>query len=109
MIKLAWVLPTVLAVLAVEVSFRTGMAIPIPFLIIVVCVVIAGSMGGQRSGLISGLIASLFVFNSYLVGFGPATLTGSLLQVALGSVFHASGHIAWATTRTTRYRHTSAA
>ncbi|MEY8099806.1 ATP-binding protein [Falsihalocynthiibacter sp. S25ZX9] len=86
MIKLAWVLPTVLAVLAVEVSFRTGLAIPIPFLIIVVCVVIAGSMGGQRSGLISGLIASLFVFNSYLVGFGPATLTGSLLQVALGSV-----------------------
>ncbi|AML51886.1 hybrid sensor histidine kinase/response regulator [Falsihalocynthiibacter arcticus] len=86
MIKLAWVLPTVLAVLSVEVSFRTGLAIPIPFLIIVVCVVIAGSMGGQRSGLISGLIASLFVFNSYLVGYGPASLTGSLLQVALGSV-----------------------
>tara|TARA_R110002074_G_scaffold1107_1_gene6574 strand:- start:7907 stop:9856 length:1950 start_codon:yes stop_codon:yes gene_type:complete len=85
MIKLAWALPTFLAVFLVEIAFLTGWIIPVPFFIIIVCVVIAGSMGGQRSGLIAGLAASLFVFKSHLVGFGPATLTGDLLQVALGS------------------------
>ncbi len=85
MIKLTWVLPTILAVFFVEITVFTGVAVPVPFFLIIVCVVIAGSMGGQRSGLIAGLIASGFAFKSYLVGFGPASLTGGLLQVALGS------------------------
>lgn len=86
MIKLAWVLPTVLAVFFVEITVFTGVAVPVPFFLIIVCVVIAGSMGGKLSGLIAALIASAFVFKSYLVGFGPASLTGGLLQVALGSM-----------------------
>lgn len=88
MIKLAWVLPTVLAILLIEITFLTGIDVPVPFLTIIVCVVIAGSMGGKRSGLIAGLIASAFVLKSYFSGFGPAGLTGGLLQVALGSMLY---------------------
>lgn len=84
--NLVWVIPAVLAVFFVEIAIFTGFPVPVPFLLIVVCVVIAGSMGGKLPGLIAALIASAFVFKSYLVGFGPASLTGGLPHVALGSM-----------------------
>lgn len=85
MIKLTWALPTFFAVLLVEVSTYTGITLPVPFLTIIVCVVIAGSFGGQVSGLTAGVIASLFVVVSYFKQFGPDTLTGGALQVVFGS------------------------
>ena len=85
MFRFACVFPTLLAVLLVEITEFTGFVLPVPFFIIIVCVVIAGSMGGQTAGFISALFASAFVYKSYLIGFGPPTLTGGLLPVSLGA------------------------
>ncbi len=86
MVKLVWVLPTILAIVLVEATVYTGISIPVPFFIIIICVMIAGSQGGQRSGLVAGIAASLFVVQSYFQQFGPATLTGGVPQVVIGSI-----------------------
>ncbi|WP_323769374.1 PAS domain-containing hybrid sensor histidine kinase/response regulator [Antarctobacter sp.] len=86
MIKLAWALPTLISVGLVGASAQADFTMPAPFLIIFVSVVLAGSFGGQRTGFVAGLIAALFVVKSYFDQFGPATLTGGVLQVVIGSV-----------------------
>lgn len=86
MTKFVWVLPTVISVLLVQASAFTGFALPVPFLAIMICVIVAGSFGGRNSGLVAGIIASLFVVRSYFVQFGPSTLTGGVPQAVIGSM-----------------------
>lgn len=85
-IKLAWVLPTIIAVLLIEISRHMGFSIPVPIFIIIVCVIIAGSIGGQSSGFIAGVVATLFLVRAYFEHFGPPALTGSVPQTAIGSM-----------------------
>lgn len=85
MIRLLWALPTVIAVLLVNASMQSDFQVPVPFLTILGCVVVAGSLGGQRAGLLAGIVASLFLMRAYLVHFGPSSLTGGLLQISLGA------------------------
>ena len=84
--RLSWVAPTLLSIAIVEATRFTGFALPVPFLTIIVCVGLAGSQGGKRSGLIAGIAAGAFLVMSYFKSFGPPTLTGGALQVALGSL-----------------------
>lgn len=86
LIKLVWVLPTASILLLVELSLHAALAVPVPFLSIMVCVVIAGAFGGQRSGLLAGAMAALFIAHAYFEQFGPPSLTGGVPQAALGSV-----------------------
>lgn len=86
MARLAWALPTLFSIVLVYATDFTGFTLPVPFLIIIVCVMLAGSFGGVHTGLLSGCLASLFVVQSYFKEFGPQTLTGGWTQVALGSI-----------------------
>ena len=90
MIDLAWVLPTVISILLVEIFRVIGISIPVPFFIIIISVIIAGSIGGKRSGLIAGILATLFLVRAYFLQFGPATLSGGLPQMIVGSIFFIS-------------------
>jgi hypothetical protein len=89
-IDLAWVLPTVVSILLVEIFRAIGISIPAPFFIIIICVAIAGTIGGKRSGLIAGILATLFLVRAYFIQFGPATLSGGLPQTIVGSIFFIS-------------------
>ncbi|MFT5865691.1 MAG: signal transduction histidine kinase/CheY-like chemotaxis protein [Gammaproteobacteria bacterium] len=84
--NLAWVLPTIISIIMVEITRLLGIALPVPFFIIIICVVIAGSIGGRRAGFIAGIIASLYLFRAYPFEFGPATLSGGLTQTIAGAV-----------------------
>lgn len=84
--KLAWILPTILAILLVETGRYMGVSNPVPFFIIFICVVITGSQGGQQLGLIAGAAAAAFVIYAYFQQFGPQILTGSVQQTVFGSI-----------------------
>jgi PAS domain S-box-containing protein len=86
MVRLAWGLPTLLSILLVYAASYTGFTLPVPFFIIIVCVMLAGSYGGKRAGILASVLAALFVVQSYFAQFGPQTLTGGWPQVALGSM-----------------------
>ena len=64
--KLAWAVPTLLSIFLVQTATYTGFILPVPFFIIIVCVMIAGAFGSARAGLLAGVFASLFVVKSYL-------------------------------------------
>ena len=85
MIKLAWVLPTIVTILLIEGSFHWIFSVPVPFLAMLTSVTIAGAFGGQRSGLIAGIFAALFVVHAHVEQFGPTSLTGGVFQVLIGS------------------------
>lgn len=88
LIDLVWVLPTVISIILAESSVHFGFALPVPFLIVIVCVGIAGAYGGKRSGLAAGVLAVLFIGHAYLAQFGPPTLTGGLPQAAIGAMLY---------------------
>lgn len=84
--KLAWILPTIFAILLVETGRFMGVSNPAPFFVVFVCVVITGSQGGQQSGLIAGAAAGAFVIYAYFQEFGSQILTGSVQQTVFGSI-----------------------
>ena len=87
-IKLTWILPTVFLVLLLEACRLTGISVPMPFLILIGCVILAGLNGGERVGFAAGVVIALFVIRAYFVQYGPPVLTGSLPQVSAGSAFY---------------------
>lgn len=87
-VKSLWVFPTVILIILTLVTFQSGVTIPVPFLLIIVCVGIAGAYGGKRSGLMAGILAAAFVGYAYQVQYGPPTLTGGVPQAALGSALY---------------------
>ena len=68
----------------IEIGRRLGLAVPIPFLILLGAVVLVASIGGKKPGLGGAAAASFFIFYSMEINFGPATLTGGPIQVILG-------------------------
>lgn len=72
----------------IELGRRTGFSVPVPFLLLYACVVLTANFGGLRVGIASSIVASSFIVYAGLIGFGPSTLTGSALQVALGVALH---------------------
>ncbi|NNC77131.1 MAG: PAS domain-containing protein [Woeseiaceae bacterium] len=68
----------------IEVGRRYGIPVPIPFLLIYGTVAIAAGLYGLRAGMLAATMAALFVIYSALVGFGPAALTGGVVQVLAG-------------------------
>jgi PAS domain S-box-containing protein len=87
-IRLSLVLPTVVLIVLIESNLHGGFVVPVPFLALIVCVGIAGAYGGQRAGLLAGSIATIFLGHAHLEQFGPATLTGGLLQTGIGSILY---------------------
>lgn len=86
--KLIWVLPAAISILLVETSMDTGIAVPVPFLTIIVCVGMAGAFGGLGPGLLAGCMAAIFVVKAHLEQFGPVSLTGGVPQTAIGSALY---------------------
>jgi two-component system, cell cycle sensor histidine kinase PleC len=83
----------ILAIGIVEWGRYSGTPAPIPFLIIYATVVASGGAAGKLAGGVSGALAALYVFYSSLIGFGPPTLTGGVVQVCLGmSLYAGSGY-----------------
>lgn len=87
-IKLTWILPTVFFVLLLEACRLTGVSVPMPFFILIGCVILAGLKGGERVGFAAGVVIALFVIRAYFVQYGPPVLTGSVPQVSAGSAFY---------------------
>jgi PAS domain S-box-containing protein len=87
-IKLTWILPTVIFVLLLETCRLTGVSVPMPFFILIGGVILAGLNGGMRVGFAAGVVIALFVIRAYFVQYGPPVLTGSLPQVFAGSAFY---------------------
>ncbi len=69
---LAVALPTALIVF-IRAGVPGGEAVPVPFLSLYASIVLA-----------AGLVTSAFVIYSSAIGYGPKTLTGGPLEVALG-------------------------
>lgn len=82
------VIVTAPVVIYIELSRRSGVTAPTPFLILYASVVLAAIWGGLGSGLISAVIASTFIGYSGFISLGPPTLTGGPLPVALGTLLH---------------------
>lgn len=68
----------------IETARRLGFQAPVPFLILYGSVAVAASFAGLRAGLAGALLASAFVVYSALQQFGPASLTGGVVQVISG-------------------------
>lgn len=88
----------VVAVIAMlEMSRRAGIAVPIPFLLLYISVVLAAAVTGIRGGLAAAVLASGFVVYCSMIGHGPHNLTGGTLQVvaAVGLAFFAGGFLGY--------------
>ncbi len=91
---LTGLIPSILVLAGLIYAQAVGASFPVPFLSLLATVIIAAAAGGRPGGLIAGLSGSLFIFYSHTVGFGPATLTGTVWNAILGSaLFIGSG--AW--------------
>lgn len=85
--NLAWILPTIISIIMVEVTRLLGFSVPVPFFAVSIGVVIAGSIGGQSAGSIAGIIASIYLIRAHSIIFDAAILSGSLPQTVGGSAF----------------------
>lgn len=83
--KLLWVLPIVIVACLTGFSFDASFVFPEPFLVCLICVVIAGAYGGLLPGILAGLVSTILVFYGYSRSLGPALLTGDLLHATFGS------------------------
>ncbi len=82
-ISFAWALSAVVAAIFVA-AHQTGVVLPVPFLALLVTVGLSGGFGGLISGVIGGVFMSLSIIYAWVLGFGPATLTGSIPNVVIG-------------------------
>ncbi len=82
-ISFAWSLTAVVAAVFIA-THQLGIVLPVPFLILLVTVGLAGGFGGLIAGSLAGAFMSLSIVYAWVLDFGPVTLTGSLLNVALG-------------------------
>lgn len=88
----------VAAVIAMlEFCRRAGIAVPVPFLLLYISVVLAAGLTGIRGGLVGAVLTSGFVIYCSTIGYGPENLTGSTLQVAagVGLAFFAGGFLGY--------------
>ncbi len=83
-----WVLPTAVVLFIVEIGLHFDVALPVPFISLIVCVGVAGTYGGFRSGLLAGGMAAFFILHAHFEQFGPPSLTGGILQTAFGAMLY---------------------
>lgn len=77
-------------ILLIEWSRRQGINIPAPFVLVAAPMVLAATLGGLRAGAASAAMASAYLIYSAFTGFGPATLTGGVIQVSLSVLLYMS-------------------
>ena len=70
--------------LTIEILRQWGIIVPVPFILLVITVTLSASLGGIVAGLWGMLVWAIFVIYAATVPFGPATLTGGILQVTIG-------------------------
>ncbi len=80
----AWLI-TLTAALFIGVPVLMGKYVPVPFLLLLSTVAFASSLGGFASGVASGWIVGTVVITAYLLGVGPAVLTGQLFTAVIGA------------------------
>lgn len=80
-----WLLTLALAV-SIGAADRAGLQVPIPFLLLMISVALSAAIGGLRAGLLAGAMMSGFILYAWVIGFGPAMLTGSLARALLGAL-----------------------
>ena len=77
----------------IEVARQSGKAVPTPFLLVYLCVVVGGCVGGRLTGTLCGALSAGFVAYAAFIGFGPTTLTGGVLQATFGiALYVATGY-----------------
>lgn len=88
---------TAAVIAMLEYSRRAGIAVPVPFLLLYISVVLAAVITGIRGGLVAATLASGFVIYCANIGYGPDNLTGGALQVAagVGLAFFAGGFLGY--------------
>lgn len=82
-ISFAWALTAIVSTVFVA-THQLGIVLPVPFLLLLVSVGLAGGFGGLAAGSLAGAFMSFSIIYAWVLGFGPVTLTGSLLNVVLG-------------------------
>ncbi|MEM9403391.1 MAG: sensor histidine kinase [Pseudomonadota bacterium] len=85
----AWLIALGAVLLMVGLT-RLGVAVPVPLVLLIGCVVVAASLGGATSGFASGVIVAIAILGVYFTGAPPAFIavsaaTGALLAVAIGT------------------------
>ena len=81
---LSGMLAILLVIVGIIVGQKVGIAIPIPFFLLLSTVMLIATVVGQRAGLASALVASIFVVYAMITSFEPSSLTGSSFQTFLG-------------------------
>jgi PAS domain S-box-containing protein len=75
---------TLSTVMLVEGLTHLGIAVPAPFLLISVVVILSASVRGLRVGIVSASIWAVYIVYESSIGAGPKALTGGGLQVGVG-------------------------
>ena len=75
----------VATIAAIEGLRLAGWPVAAPFALIYTALAFAASFSGRRAGLLAALLATLYAGWSVRTGFGPETLTGGPLQLALAA------------------------
>ncbi|MBT6275061.1 MAG: PAS domain S-box protein [Chromatiales bacterium] len=81
---LAGAAATVIALAYIESSRRAGTPVPVPFLVLYAGVVLAAWLGGICTSLPVATLVAGYIIYAGTVPFGPATLTGGVLQISIG-------------------------
>ncbi|MCB0010862.1 MAG: PAS domain S-box protein [Anaerolineales bacterium] len=71
-------------ILYIELGRRFGFVVPIPFLLLFAAVVLASSISGRLASILAASLASAFIIYASSIDYGPQSLTGGVLQMALG-------------------------
>ena len=77
---------TASVVVLVESLRQLRIIVPVPFLLIGVPVLLSCNFGGLRAGICSAAVWTIYVIYAAALSFGPVTLTGGPLQLALGTL-----------------------
>lgn len=75
--RLIFVLPCLAVIAIVNRSLYMGTEIPVPFILVLLTVMAAGTFGGLWAGLLSGLASSAFLIHTCIQQLSPSALTGS--------------------------------
>lgn len=79
------VLPCILVVVSVDRALHAGLMVPVPFILVLLAVIVAGTFGGFWSGVVAGLVSSALLFHAHADELGPEMLTGTFAHTAFAA------------------------
>jgi PAS domain S-box-containing protein len=79
------VLPCILVVVSVDRALHAGLMVPVPFILILLAVIVAGTFGGFWSGIVGGLVSTAFLFHAHADELGPEILTGTYARTTFAA------------------------